>query len=67
MYKMIEDEYRMYNGKNIFVIGGVGFIGFYMMFVLKEVGFNVIVYDNFFIGYCDVCFGYEVVIGEFVD
>lgn len=57
----------MQNNRNILVVGGVGFIGLYMMLVLWDVGYNVIIYDNFFIGYEDVCFGVFIICGEFLD
>lgn len=36
---------------NVFVIGGVGYIGGYMVLVLFDVGYKFIVFDNLLIGF----------------
>lgn len=51
----------------ILVIGGVGYIGLYMVVVLLECGEEVVVLDNLQIGYCEVLFGGKLYEGDLCD
>ncbi len=48
-------------GKNILVLGGAGYIGSHAALILKEKGYNPVVYDNFSTGHKELINGIECV------
>ncbi len=53
--------------KNILICGGAGYIGSHCARVLRDEGYNCIIYDNLSEGHPKAIEGFELVVGELVD
>ncbi|WP_428047395.1 NAD-dependent epimerase/dehydratase family protein, partial [Candidatus Proelusimicrobium excrementi] len=53
--------------KNILVVGGAGYIGSHAVKMLKEKGYNAVVYDNLSKGHRQAVRGMEFVKGDLGD
>ena len=51
----------------VLVIGGAGYIGSHTAQVLRNRGYDVIIYDNLSTGYKELAEGFELVVGDFAD
>lgn len=60
-------EYIVQMKNNILIIGGAGYIGSHTALAIKELGFKVIIYDNFSTGHRDSCFGDVTIEGDISD